>query len=225
MNKPLKVTIRFITPFVHESEYPKYLDALLAKGKVIIAEQNGCANAWSEGDILPLEKAGENADWVWKASRLIFTPMASRILVNQQRKSDPAAVHNDFDEGLWRPKGKEWKTPPKINTQSGQNRAYQIYTATQWMEKAVAWCVGDKDEIEKLLSQLPYIGKQGRNGWGLVESFTVEECPEANEGWKLRVLPSDIVGASETEYAPVYSAPRAPYWNKQARCMMMEPII
>ncbi len=227
----LKVTFKFASPVVVESEYPIYLDALLAYAAVKEAEACGQDDAWNAGSNLPLDKAGKGADWVFQASMLVFAPLAPRELVNMQRKSDPEMFYGDFDLGLWGfgllKSGQEsMKEPPTINTMSGQFRAYQYYTSTQWMSEAVAWCVGDKDTIERLLEKITYVGKMGRNGWGLVESITVESDPEAETKWALRVLPEDYISPlSGVDYMPVVSPPRAPYWNKKGQVAMMGPMV
>jgi CRISPR type IV-associated protein Csf3 len=239
--QPTKITFRFASPVVVDSEYPIHLDALLAAAVVKEAEGNGLENAWSQGDVLPLATYANNiSNWGWKASRLIFTPAAPRELVNMQRKSDPEAFYRDFDEGLWgfpaAASNKKTqdndgsvalldKTPPKINTQSGQFRAYQYYVSTQWMEKAEAWCICDKAEVSRLLNTLTHVGKMGRNGWGLISGITVEKCPEAEIKWALRVLPPEVEGVEGVDYAPVMSPPRAPYWKKQACVEMREPVV
>lgn len=227
---PLKITFTFASPVVMDSEYPIHLDALLAYAMVESACENRVADAWLEGTNLPLERAGEGDSWVFKASRLIFMPAAPREMLNMQRKSDPTIFYDEFDKGLWGfPLSKNGapstKTPPTINTKSGQFRAYQFYVAVQWMEKAEAWCVGDRGAIEQLLGRLAYVGKMGRNGWGAISDIRVEVDPEANEKWAIRVLPEDVPGTPGIEYTSVMSPPRAPYWNKCARIPMREPVV
>ena len=226
--EPLKITFRFASPVVVDSEYPVFLDGLLAYAAVLEAKEKNDENAWAKSEELPLAKAGDGADWVFKASRLVFTPLANREIVNMQRKSSPEMFYDDYNSGLWgHPKLKEGahRNPPTINTMSGQFRAYQYYVSTQWMDNAVAWCVGNKEEIERLLATLSHVGKMGRNGFGLIESITVEHEPDAETKWALRVLPVGIAGVSGTEYVPVSSPPRAPYWDKLRRVEMMEPLI
>lgn len=228
----LKITFTFGSPVVVDSEYPLHLDALLAWCRVQEAIEQGIAEPWPLGDDLPLEKAGTGKDWVWKASRLLFTAEAPRQLVNMQRKSSPEQFYADFDDGLWSndkagkvfKEGQKPKKPPVVNTQSGQFRAYQFYVSTQWMKKAEAWCIGDPVRVKELLHRLESIGKMGRNGFGTVASVEVEVVPD-QEQWRIRVLPEDVEGLSGVNYAPVTSAPRAPYWDKLKCVPMFEPIV
>jgi len=221
-HESLKVTFEFGSPVVVDSEYPIYLDALLAFAKAKDAEGKGAPNPWSEAQDLPLGKAGKGSNWVWKASVLLFTPGAPRELVNMQRKSDPDMFYRDHAAGLW---GQNKSRVPTINTKSGQLRAYQFYVSTQWMLKAEAWYVGDEKLIEYLLSKISHIGKMGRNGWGQISNHEVSRSREAAELWKLRVLPADVKGLKGVSYVPTISPPRAPYWDKLARVEMFEPIM
>ncbi len=219
------VMFTFASPVVVNSEYPIYLDALLAFAAVQAAEEKRAENPWSAGDDLPLDRAGTGKDWVYRASRLVFTPSSAREIVNMQRKSSPEMFYSDFDIGLWG-YDNEKKLPPTINTKSGQFRAYQYYVSTQWMDKAVAWCIGDRELITQLLSRITYVGKLGRNGWGLINSITVMPEPDASVKWALRVLPPDVDSPIKNiRYVPVVAPPRAPYWNKLNNHAMMEPII
>ena len=94
------------------------------------------------------------------------------------------------------------------------------------MEKACAWCIGNRERVTELLACLTHIGKMGRNGWGLLESVTVENDEEAKAKWALRVLPKSLADEqSGVTYAKVMSPPRAPYWNKLARVEMLEPVM
>ena len=230
--QPLKVTFTLSHPVVFDNEYSIHLDALLAWARVQDAIETGCLNPWPEGDDLPLARIGQGADWVWKASRLFFTPETPRELINMQRKSDPEMFYKDFDEGLWAIRNKasgivSGKTPPKINTQSGQFRAYQYYVSAQWMSKTEAWCIGDFDKVKALLDRITHIGKMGRAGFGTVADVAVEVDQEANWKWALRPLPMDVVPPVdvECEYAPVITTSRAPYWDKLKRTQMMEPVL
>ena len=227
---PLKITFTFGSPVVVDSEYPIHLDALLAWARVQENIALGMANAWQFGDDLPLARAGEGTDWVWQASRLLFTPKMGRQIVNMLRESSPEQFYADFDEELWcndkcpGKAGKGRKKPPVIQTRSGQYRAYMYYVSTQWMERAEAWCVGDPARVREMLNRIESVGKMGRNGFGIIASVNVEEDQAAIELWRLRVLPEGIDRLHGTEYAPVMSPPRAPYWDKLARVPMCEPI-
>lgn len=220
--KPFKVTFRFRTPIVLESEYPIHLDALLAWA-ITQEEADVGHDSWAFAEDLSLWlDSAENANGkVWKASRLIFTPLRERGQINMIRKSDPETIMRDLDAGHFG----HTRTISSINTRSGQYRAYQMLVPYQWMEKAEAWGVGDIGEVKKLLGHLINIGKQARNGFGLIESFIIELDPSADVKWALRILPIGMPGISGVDYAPVLHCLSVPYWQKTNRVLAMEPIV
>lgn len=220
---PFKVTFRFISPVVTDSEYPIHLDALIAWAAVNEAEAAGSDDAWAEGDDLSfaLDSAENEHGRVWKTSRLIFTPLTERVQMNMIRKSDPEKTMEDYDAGHF----KHPRTVNSINTNSGQYRAYQMFIAHQWIEKAEAWGVGDIEVVKILLSRLRNVGKKGSNGFGRIESFDVEPCSEADVQWRLRVLPHGMEGVPGVTYAPGFHCLRAPYWENLKQVEAMEPII
>lgn len=220
---PFKVTIRFRSPVVIESEYPIHLDALIAWAVVKDLELAGHDSPWAAGDDLSscLACAENEEGKVWKASRLMFTPNRERVMINMIRKSDPETFLSDQTAGYF----EHGRKISGIDTRSGQYRAYQMLVPYQWMDKAEAWGVGDLDEVRSHLSQLSNIGKMGRNGFGLIESVEVKADPEAEDKWRLRVLPPGLEGAVGVEYAPAFHCLQAPYWRKTSRVMAMEPVV
>lgn len=221
--QPFKVTIRFQSPLVTDSEYPTHLDALIAWAVADEAEASGSATAWTDADDLSFALDSEENDngKVWKASRLLFTPQTERVLMNMIRKSKPEMIMEDYDAGYF--------THPRqvnsINTNSGQYRAYQLLIAHQWMEKAEAWGVGDIDVVKDLLFRLSNVGKMGRNGFGLISSIEVIPCAEAEVQWRLRVLPQGMDGVPGVAYAPGFHCLVAPYWRKSNQVVAQEPIV
>lgn len=230
--EPLKVTFTFSAPVFIDSEYPIHLDALVA-ASVCREWQSSGEDAWKMADDLSayLDRSSGD-DWVWMASKLVFTQASGIMFQNMIRKSDPARYFEDLGrhwEGLHVSEAKPLGIKPEtfaINTGSGQQRGYQWLSASQWMEKAEAWAVGDKDALLDCLSKLEFVGKVGRNGYGRIKSITVEDAPVGEvENWRLRVLPSDEIGLAGVQYKPVDSCLRAPYWKKLNRVIAKEPLM
>lgn len=228
----LKVTIEFSSPLLIDSEYPIHMDAIIASAVCRLSEKIGSDNPWRDADDLSayLDKtAGEH--WVWKASRLIFTPLSGVLFQNQTRKADPERYFNDLGT-YWvgkkpceeKPLGSINPETFKIDTRSGQQRGYQWLNASQWMDRAEAWVVGDKEALENLLSSITHIGKMGRNDYGRIKSMSIESTSEVNN-WKIRVLPIEEVGMDNVEYALVNACLRAPYWKDVNRMQVKEPIV
>lgn len=228
----LKVTFTFATPLLIDSDYPIHMDAIIASAVCRLAESMGSENPWRDADDLSgyLDKtSGDN--WVWKASRLIFTPASGINFQNQIRKSDPARYLQDLGN-YWvgkkpsddRPLGSINPETFKIDTRSGQQRGYQWLISSQWMAKAEAWIIGDKEALEDLLKSITHIGKMGRNDYGRIKNMTIESTSEV-ERWKLRVLPVNEIGLSGVDYELVNACLRAPYWKDINRGQVKEPLI
>lgn len=228
----LKVTLYLSSPLLIDSEYPMHLDAIIASVVCKQAEANGSATPWTDADDLSLyldKTTGDN--WVWKASRLMFTPLTGISFQNQIRKSDPDRYFDDLGV-YWagrkfseeRPLGSINPNSFKIDTRSGQERGYLWLTASQHMSKAEAWVIGDKDAIEDALSSITHIGKMNRNDYGRVDGFTVETTTEVDK-WAIRMLPLEYPGMDGVEYAEVNNCLRAPYWKDINRRQVKEPIV
>jgi len=208
------------------------MDAIIASAVCRLSEEYGSENAWLDAENLSgyLDKTTGD-DWVWKASRLIFTPSSGINFQNQIRKSDPDRYFKDLGVYWTGKKPSEEKpigsiTPEtfRINTGSGQQRGYQWLTASQWMSKAEAWVIGDKSALEDLLSSMTHIGKMSRNDYGRIKSMTIESVADA-DNWKLRVLPLDEDGLAGVKYEPVNACLRAPYWKNTNRGQVKEPLV
>jgi CRISPR type IV-associated protein Csf3 len=220
---PFKVTFTLTSPVVTDSEYPVHLDALLAWAEADEAEAFGQDNPWELADDLShlLDSEGEGDHLVWKASILRFTPASEKLPINMTRKCNPEDYLRDLDRGAFKPK----RSLTRVNTRSGQLRAFKFYALCQWMEKVEAWGVGDLDLVRERLGRLHNIGKLARNGFGMIREVVVEPCDEAAELWRVRVLPKGIKGAKGVHYAPGLHCLRAPYWKKINQVEALEPIV
>jgi len=231
--EPLKVTFTFATPVFKDSEYPIHFDALVAYCVMREAEKYEYENPWQEADDLSscIERT-DGPDWVWKASKIVFTPASGIQFQNMLRKSDPTLYYEEVGKS-WAGRGATEQNPIgninpdtfRINTGSGQQRGYQWLAASQWMEKAEAWVIGDKEVLEGYLnSHIRNVGKVGRNGYGRILSIRVESSDEP-EKWRLRVLPQNESGLPGIQYESVQACIRAPYWKKLERIVAKEPLV
>lgn len=223
--QPLKVTFRFSSPVVMDSEYGIHLDGLLAWAVADEAERFGSSSAWEDAQDLHylLEKAedADSGEWVWKASQVIFQPASERFFFNMIRKADPLTYLEGIDAGHIHQR----RERSYIDTQSGSLRAYQLLAPYQWMEKAECWCIGDQEAIQEHLAHVTSLGKMRRNGYGALASIVVEPDPAAITLWKLRTLPVGMTGAPGHQYAETLQCLSAPYWDRRKRVMAKEPIL
>ena len=237
--QPLHIEFRLASPIYVESEHPIHLDALLTYAASQELIEQGADNPWEEcHEFLneTLDKT-EGENWVWKASKLLMTPLATPQFTPMIRKCDPDAYYDemyseDNPDGIWVSRflkgGVMSPANPlkfKINTSSGQRKSYYWLAAHQWVDKVEAYCVGDKEQIEDLLRKhIKFIGKMGRNGFGRIKEITVTPS-ENTEAWRMRVLPLEEDGMDGVEYAEVQECVRPEYWNALARVRAKEPIL
>ena len=219
---PLKVTITFRSPLIQHNDNPIHLDALLAWCLSNEAEECDDDNPWDADNQLVsvLEKAyAPNGDWVWKASRLVFTPLSGVAFINQTRRTDATEYLDAKDKGVL------LMGPETLRTDRGNQKSYQFLVGYQWMAKAEAWCVGDADAVIDLMSRLRGVGKMVRNGYGLIQNFTIDLREEAADKWRLRALPIEMDGVDGVTYYPVQQCLRPPYWRKECQIITREPLV
>ena len=91
----------------------------------------------------------------------------------------------------------------KVVIKRGKYKAYHMpifYRSALWIEW---YCVGDKTEIEFLLSTVTHVGKTQSQGWGRVAKWLVEPWPEDwsvwHDGELMRGIPTeDVAGMNRT---------------------------
>lgn len=221
---PLKVTFELGTPMV-PSAYPIHLDALVAyaiTAKALAAggDLDGVQKVRSLADALPFASETRDGKKVWQASALIQESVSVSGIRMWTRKTDPYDYAARMANGDIKSRTKMDEMKPyalKIDTQRGiLKNAFQFYPV-KMVNKAVAWCIGDIDELENLLQPesgwLTHIGARGRVGHGLVQRVTIEPDPLAQQNWKLRVLPWQ----ESDEYYPIQAAFQPPYWAAENR--------
>lgn len=212
----LRLVWTFRTPMIVPA-HPVHSDALLAWATVQRAIAMMAENPFDEQENLPLESAGE----VWKASQLVFTPLGEMSLMPFMRKFGLA----DFAAAS----GVKYVANKK-NTfveATGRFKSFDLRLPTQMMAQAVAWCVGDRGQIEDLLRDVVSIGPQKKIGMGEVKSLTVEPCPaDEAENWRIRVLPQGAgLELPQVKYVPAVACCRAPYWDRTKQREAMIPLV
>jgi CRISPR type IV-associated protein Csf3 len=236
MHTPLKVTFHLDTP-VAVSAYPLHLDALIAFAVTRREIGMGDFANMPEQQIrelsakLPLAQEVRNGQPVWQASALVCADPGEQSVRMWTRKTNPydyasRVADGSLEVGVRTQNAlkREELYVGTIDTVRGLlKNQFEFYPLVE-MRSLEAWCVGDIDEIESLLAPeaglITHIGKRGRAGHGRVSSVEVEVCDEANDLWKLRILPWQ----ESKDYEPVLAAVRPPYWANENRIMGYYPI-
>lgn len=219
---------------------PLHLDSLVAfarNQKAIENKETGLIRDIIQD--LPLSKEVRNESWVWQASALSFEGVDNVGMRHWTRKTvipdyfameiasgfidrgrkPSASIEDSRKQNLKSLTTKEGD--PKhfaliVDTVRGQTKselqAYPVFVAS----KAVAYCIGDADELEALLHPdvglLTHIGKRTRLGHGKIVGFSITEDSTALDLWKRRILPWEEAG-----YLGIEANVIPPYWDAAGR--------
>lgn len=218
---PLKIRWRFARPMIAR-QHEIHLDALLARARVIEAQED-----WSVQHDLPLERAQVGDAWCFKASALVFDSMESVRLTHMTRRTDIHRISLDGEPG-----GPLNLRQAKINLGSGTLKGYSWFQHTQWVNEARAWCVGDRERVTELLARITSIGKLGRNSFGLIKDWDVDEAePDEHNHWLYRALPGEFSSSAFVsqadslgiDYAQSMGRWLPPYWSPE-KDLTLEPV-
>jgi len=104
----------------------------------------------------------------------------------------------------------------KIDRRRGFFRDWRINLISIPCRHIYFYANGIYEEIDSLLSGLPYLGKKGSIGFGFIKKYWIEEIDfdysVVKNGVAMRPIPIDML-----EYTSdiVYMAYRPPYWSKE----------
>lgn len=97
----------------------------------------------------------------------------------------------------------------KINIGSGKYKNYHIKLYYRHAEYIEWYCIGDAEEIIKLLNFCTHIGKNGGDGWGEVIRWEVQEWPE---DWSIRGPGNKLMRAVPAKDSGFLYGIRPSYW-------------
>jgi hypothetical protein len=114
----------------------------------------------------------------------------------------------------------------KIIIEQGKYKAYHMpvfYRAALWVEW---YCVGDRAEIEHLLSTVTHIGKKGTQGWGRALRWEIEPIADDWSVWRdgrlMRGIPAEDVPAGSV-FNLTYYGIRPSYWKADNQMWLAVP--
>ena len=212
---PFRVTWSLSQP-VCLSENRLHLDSLLAWAKVDEAIKNGIAlkEALAQQEMLPLRRAGDSENWIWKASSLLFTFSMPPFLVQCTRRTEVDKMAFARERLI-----RTGRT--KISQGTGAYKDFDLRLTVQWVQSVVAYGVGDIKEVSRLLSSVRSLGKVTRNGWGRIAGYSITEDPEGNSHWRMRTLPTWCEHEKTEWHCPGFATVRPPYWRREKQ----EPVL
>ena len=107
----------------------------------------------------------------------------------------------------------------RINSASGEYRTLMNFYERLIARKIYFYIDADPDRLTNLLKKLKTVGKKGKYGWGLVESFTIEDADNYRGFYLNKYTPSKPLPIRgwgdfiETDRI-AYFRPQPPYWLK-----------
>lgn len=87
----------------------------------------------------------------------------------------------------------------------------------RWYKKAVAWGVGDIEQVREIANKIHHLGRKVRLGYGAVTKLTIIEDETAHVHWKKRALPAADFDVDDALYARNVVAIKGPYWDANNR--------
>ena len=216
----LRVTIR-LSGAMQRPRRIMHLDGVLSAMRVQQAEDDGDPDPWSVQHDLPIERYEFGGEWVFKASAFRFERPREPHLIPMTARTSVVRVAEDIDRGVLAHRSEA------MNRSGGPFKSSMFSTHAQWIDCAVAECVGDADGVRALLSRLKHFGGRRSIGLGAVLDVEVEEC--AAPAWHLRTLPAESADDPRmtgllADHAPSTNALRAPYWRRTSERMALVPM-
>jgi CRISPR type IV-associated protein Csf3 len=160
---------------------------------------------------LPLERREVAGEWFWACSFARYVKLAEEIAYWHKRFDDQREGYLD----LGKRKG------GRVNVKSGPLKNYRMPLVYMVTPELTWYLVGDREEVESLLTLVPAIGKKSAMGMGQVREWLVESHPNDcscydESGRLMRSIP-DPEG-------PDHAGIRPPYWHpaNQVRCRRPE---
>ena len=216
--EPLAVTFKLVGPIIEPSQ-PLHLDALLGRCAADAAILRNEDPNYSV-EHLPLQQHDYNNLKVWCASAFIFVKQRPVGMLHRMRRSEYQGLFDASNLGLL------FKPQRTVNAASGALRAWSFTRPMVLASEARAWCIGDRAQLNELLSTVHYIGALGKLGYGHIEGMEIKADPAANWKWLNRDLPDVPAVRREIDGKDLFADSidasfRPPYWDhkNRTRCL------
>jgi len=210
--KPLRIRAYLQTGVISDQFLP--LDSVLYYHKVrdvvgeqIVTKPGESAVREAQHVKLPFDKLGRNDMWYYACSFAQWPDSMVEDSTFYVKKLDVKYI-DLVNSG-----------PKKIQQSRGQYKAYHInvfYRHAQYIEW---YCIGEKEEIEKLLRFCTHLGKKTVQGWGSVLRWEVTEWPD---DWSVNGPGGKLMRAVPVRSGGYLYGIRPSYWNERHifRCRM-----
>lgn len=161
---------------------------------------------------LPLRQLPDNR---WAASKGVYSEIGQTVECMNRRPNFFNAdklQYLDMEKGI-------------ISDSVGLYRAYRIPNVIRTVKEGeiTFWAMGHKSEVEELLSFIPALGKKPAAGYGIVDTWKVEDCEEDYSLWhpEYGLMRPVEVGSEESTrinlngYPVMLYGVKPPYWKAE----------
>ena len=166
---------------------------------------------------LPFELFEHEQGDCWKASTFEVVGYHEQTRRYMTAKTPVQAMALAIGRGLVDPKGGSI-----IDTQRGPGKNSAFYYTLEFADGLQAWCIGDRDALEDLLSGVSAMGAKTRLGHGALQPyedgrfFRIVPDETAHVRWQHRNLPVRL----HERLMPGAGALKPPYWRPTTHCWL-----
>lgn len=205
------LVVQTTAPMGYVARHPVHLDALLIG---VEAKRRGLTPPTCLAEVVdvPIPIARSGCGRYYLASAAVTETVAHEVRHIQRRFPVTRALY--FGDPKLR----------RINEKSGAMKAFRIPVERQHADGGLLtwWCVGERDGVRDLLSEVTHVGRRRAVGEGMLaltgERWSVEECAPWCDGFPvlgpdgeaLRNLPPGVEGLGA--HALRYGRYAPPYW-------------
>ncbi len=170
---------------------------------------------------LPLRQLAGNR---WAASRGVYEEISETVEHINKRPNffnGDKIGRLDMEKGL-------------ISDSVGQYRAYRIPNVIRTVKDGIItfWALGHKEDVQALLDLIPAVGKKYAAGYGLIDSWKVEDCEEDYSFWhpEYGLMRPVEVGSHEADSLNLSNYPimqygiKPPYWKAKNMRLCHVPV-
>lgn len=218
--EPLFVRAVLGTPYAPTIDGRLHLDSILSKA---VVDAHPCPPPWGdEPAVIPLP-----ISLLWASQEGLPLWACSDLYSVAEKHSTVEYWHKRFPEQAMQ----DWCAKPNADMGSGRYKEYRVPVRTEMPADSVlcALCIGNRDEVERLLSYVTHVGKKPSQGKGRVIRWYVE--PIQNETPEISILsrrpvPLSFFIESSREISGTLSPLSAwtpPYWYRPWHAMVRLP--
>ena len=211
--QPLVIGAELVTPIIHAERDRTHLDSILSFAALTnhpVESMHGPSGVSAVP--LPLELAWVSQDGLplWACTPLL--PVGATLAAKEYWHKRYPTHRAEFGQKL------------NAVTTAGRWKEYRTPVATQHVSSLHAMCIGNREEIERLLSVVTHIGKKGSMGYGRVARWSVIPAEHTlDDVLSLRPVPVSYYEGRQTVGALALNRGwTPPYWYAPwwADCMV-----